>query len=408
MRWPFRSKAAPGQNWEEYAEGVSSRPAPRLRQGSDVDWALVLLVGCLLGIGLVMVFSASISLADNPKYHTTRWFFAQKHLASIGVGLIAAWAASKVPMRIVYRLAPAAMAVAVLLLVLVLVPGVGRKVNGAMRWIALPGLQLQVTEIAKISVLVAAACFAIRSREYMHSLLRVFIPVVALMGVVCGLAALEPDLGAAVVIACIMVGIVFLGGLNLKIIAVIVGVCLACVLAAIWFAPWRVARVLAYLDPWDAVNVQGKAYQLSHSLIAFGRGEWFGVGLGASVEKLSYLPEAHTDFILAVIGEELGFAGVFGVMLLFYLLVRRIFAIGRQAVRLDRPFSALVAQGVGIWIGVQVIINGGVATGLFPTKGLTLPLVSYGGSAILFVMLGLALVWRVDYENKVLMRGGRV
>jgi cell division protein FtsW len=179
-------------------------------------------------------------------------------------------------------------------------------------------------------------------------------------------------------------------------------------MGVIWASPWRRERIFAYLDPWSAENALGRGYQLSHSLIAFGRGEWFGVGLGASVEKLHYLPEAHTDFIFAVIGEELGLVGVLAVIVAFYWLVKRAFEIGRQAIALERTFAGLLAQGVGIWIGLQAFINMGVATGLLPTKGLTLPLMSYGGSALLSEAVALAIVLRTDFENRTLMRGGRV
>jgi cell division protein FtsW len=175
----------------------------------------------------------------------------------------------------------------------------------------------------------------------------------------------------------------------------------------IWLSPWRRARLFAYLDPWNPDNAYGSAYQLSHSLIAIGRGEWFGVGLGASIEKLHYLPEAHTDFILSVIGEELGFAGIALVIVLFGVVVTRSFEIGRQAIAMERVFSGLVAQGVGIWFGIQAFINMGVCMGLLPTKGLTLPLISYGGSGLAMNLVAIALVARVDYENKVMMRGGR-
>jgi len=172
-------------------------------------------------------------------------------------------------------------------------------------------------------------------------------------------------------------------------------------------SPWRAERIFAYLDPWNPVYAQGRAYQLTHSLIAFGRGEIFGQGLGASVEKLHYLPEAHTDFLLAVVGEELGFVGVFVVVAAFFWLTRRVFHIGRQAVALDRVFAGLLAQGIGIWIGAQAFINMGVNLGVLPTKGLTLPLMSYGGSAILLNLISLAIVLRIDIENRSLMRGGR-
>jgi cell division protein FtsW len=199
----------------------------------------------------------------------------------------------------------------------------------------------------------------------------------------------------------------FLGGVNGKLFAGISVALAAAFMAVIWLSPWRRERIFAYIDPFSEENALGRGYQLSHSLIAFGRGEWFGVGLGGSVEKLHYLPEAHTDFILAVIGEELGLVGVLVVIVLFYWLTKRAFEIGRQAVALERTFAGLVAQGVGLWIGVQAFINMGVAMGLLPTKGLTLPLVSYGGSALLATLIGLALVLRVDFENRKLMRGGR-
>jgi cell division protein FtsW len=209
------------------------------------------------------------------------------------------------------------------------------------------------------------------------------------------------------VIVAIGMGILFLGGVNGRLFAGIAAAVAAAFAGVIWASPWRRERIFAYLDPWSEGNALGKAYQLSHSLIAFGRGEWFGVGLGGSVEKLHYLPEAHTDFILAVLGEELGLVAVLAVVVAFYWLVKRAFEIGRQSIALERTFAGLVAQGVGLWVGVQAFINIGVATGLLPTKGLTLPLMSYGGSALLSTLVALAILLRVDKENRVLMRGGR-
>jgi len=202
-------------------------------------------------------------------------------------------------------------------------------------------------------------------------------------------------------------GILFLGGVNGRMFLLIATVIVATFAIIIAFDDLRRARILAYLDPWNPKYAQGKAYQLTHSLIAFGRGQIFGQGLGASVEKLHYLPEAHTDFLLAVIGEELGFAGVAVVIGMFFWLTRRIFAIGRQAIALDRIFAGLMTQGLGLWLGAQTFINMGVNLGVLPTKGLTLPLMSYGGSAILINLVSLALVVRVDIENRALMRGGR-
>ena len=228
------------------------------------------------------------------------------------------------------------------------------------------------------------------------------------MGVVGMLLLAEPDMGAFMVIVVIAMGILFLGGVNARMFFLI-GTILVLVFASIIAAsPFRRERIFAYLDPWSAEHALGKGYQLSHALIAVGRGGWFGVGLGGSVEKLHWLPEAHTDFLLAVIGEELGFSGIVLLIGIFFWLTRRIIDIGRQAISLERTFAGLAAQGIGLWIGFQAFINIGVNLGALPTKGLTLPLMSYGGSAILLNMIALAVVMRIDYENRILMKRGSV
>jgi cell division protein FtsW len=216
----------------------------------------------------------------------------------------------------------------------------------------------------------------------------------------------EPDLGAFVVITVIVMAILFLGGMNLKLFGGIIGILLVSVLALIWLEPYRLERIISTLKPFD--DEFGKGYQLSHSLMAFGRGGWEGVGLGGSVEKLYYLPEAHTDFLLAVIAEELGFIGVMVVVILFAWLVIRAFVIGRQAATRERFFSALVAQGIGVWIGIQAFINMGVNMGILPTKGLTLPLMSFGGSGIVANCIALAILLRIDWENRQLMKGYKI
>jgi cell division protein FtsW len=236
---------------------------------------------------------------------------------------------------------------------------------------------------------------------------RAGMPMAFAVGAMGVLLLWEPDMGAFMVIAVIAMGILFLGGVNVRMFASITAILLIAFSLMIALSEWRRERIFAYLDPWAEKYALGKGYQLSHSLIAIGRGEIFGVGLGGSVEKLHWLPEAHTDFLLAVIGEELGLVGVVVLIAMFLWLTRRIMHIGRQAIALDRVFPGLVAQGVAIWMGFQAFINMGVNLGALPTKGLTLPLMSYGGSAILINLVALAIVLRVDHENRRMMQGGR-
>lgn len=374
---------------------------------SSIDYSVIATIAALLVLGLVMVYSASISLGDSPKYQTSEGYFAVRHAIYIVIGLMAAFFVFKVSLYRWYLLSYPLGLLGILLLVSVFVPGLGHEVNGSTRWIGFGPINLQVSEVVKFVSVLVISHFVVTRQAYMHSYTRGLIPVMLYIGMVAMLLSLQPDLGATVVISAIVLGVVFLGGLSWRIIVPFGIVIFAVIVLSIALSPWRTARVFAYLNPWDIENQLGKAYQLTHSLIAFGRGELFGVGLGASVEKMHYLPEAHTDFILAVIGEELGLVGFTFVLLLFYWLVRRAFEIGRQAVRLESVYSGLVAQGVGLWIGVQALINIGVAIGVFPTKGLTLPLVSYGGSSIVVTLCALGLLLRVDYENRLLMRGKR-
>ncbi|HIU37539.1 MAG TPA: putative lipid II flippase FtsW [Candidatus Aphodousia faecigallinarum] len=374
---------------------------------SSIDFSVIAVILALLILGLIMVYSASISLGDSPKYQTSEGYFAIRHAVYILIGLAAAFFVFKVPMYRWYMLSYPLGLFGILLLISVFVPGLGHEVNGSTRWIGFGPINLQVSEVVKFVSVLVISQFVLTRQAYMHSYTRGLIPVMLYIGAVAMLLSLQPDLGATVVISAIVLGVVFLGGLSWRIIIPFGFVIGVVIVLSIALSPWRTARVFAYLNPWDIENQLGKAYQLTHSLIAFGRGELFGVGLGASVEKMHYLPEAHTDFILAVIGEELGLVGFTFVLFLFYWLVRRSFEIGRQAVRLDSVYSGLVAQGVGLWIGVQALINIGVAIGVFPTKGLTLPLVSYGGSSIVVTLCALALLLRVDYENRLLMRGKR-
>jgi cell division protein FtsW len=370
------------------------------------DLALLACAGALVLFGLLMVYSASIALADGPRYESYgRYYFVIRHGAFMAVGLVAALIAINIPMAVWERFAVPLFLVALLMLMVVLVPGLGREVNGARRWLPMGVVNFQPSELMKLAVLLFAASYTVRKRNQMHSFFRGFLPMAFALAIVGVTLLMEPDLGAFMVIVAIAIGILFIGGLNGRFFLILLTIMIGSFLLLIWLSPWRRERLFVYLDPWNPDNAYGSAYQLSHSLIALGRGEWFGVGLGASVEKLFYLPEAHTDFIVSVIGEELGFVGVMGLLAMFMFLIWRTFEIGRQAFAMDRIFNGLVAQGVALWFGVQAFINMGVCLGLLPTKGLTLPLISYGGSSIVMNFIALALLLRVDHENRNLMRG---
>ena len=372
------------------------------------DQALVWVTVALLMFGLVMVYSASVAMPDNPKFaryaHT---HFVVRHALSLVVAFIVALLAFQVPVATWEKLAPWLFVVSLILLMLVLVPFIGKGVNGARRWITLGFMNFQPSELAKFAVLLYAADYMVRKMEVKERFFRAVMPMAIAIAVVGLLLLAEPDMGAFMVISVIAMGILFLGGVNARMFFVIALVVVIAFGLMVMLSDWRRERIFAYLDPWSEKYSMGKGYQLSHSLIAFGRGEIFGVGLGGSIEKLHWLPEAHTDFLMAVIGEEFGLIGVLTVIGLFMWMVRRIMYIGRQSIALDRLFSGLTAQGIAIWFGFQTFINIGVNLGALPTKGLTLPLMSYGGSAILMNLISLAVVLRIDYENRLLMRGGR-
>ena len=372
------------------------------------DQALVWVVLALLLLGMVMVYSASVALPDNPKFaRYTPTHFLSRHALSLAIAFVAALAVVQVPIALWEKWAPWVFVIALVLLVAVLIPHIGKGVNGARRWIPLGLMNFQPSELAKLGIALYAASYMVRKMDTRENFFQAVTPMALALAFIGLLLLAEPDMGAFMVIAAIALGILFLGGVNGRMFALVVAVLMGAFVLMIVLSPWRAERIFAYLDPWNPAYAQSKAYQLTHSLIAFGRGEIFGQGLGSSVEKLHYLPEAHTDFLLAVVGEELGFIGVFAVIAAFFWLTRRIFHIGRQAVALDRVFAGLLAQGIGIWVGGQAFINMGVNLGVLPTKGLTLPLMSYGGSAILMNLVSLAIVVRIDIENRSLMRGGR-
>lgn len=385
-----------------------SRSASAPVRMSGVDQALIWVTVALLVWGLVMVYSASIAMPDNPKFaryaHT---HFLLRHALSLGVAFAVALLTFQVPVSTWEKVAPWLFVASLVLLMLVLIPFIGKGVNGARRWISLGFMNFQPSELAKFAVLLYAADYMVRKMEVKERFFRAVMPMAVAIGIVGLLLLAEPDMGAFMVISVIAMGILFLGGVNARMFFVIATVVVIAFALMVMLSDWRRERIFAYLDPWSDKYSMGKGYQLSHSLIAFGRGEIFGVGLGGSIEKLHWLPEAHTDFLLAVIGEEFGLLGVLCVIGAFMWMTRRIMHIGRQSIALDRVFAGLVAQGVGIWIGFQAFINMGVNLGALPTKGLTLPLMSFGGSAILMNLISLAVVLRIDYENRLLMRGGR-
>ena len=366
---------------------------------APVDLVLLWSVVLLLSIGFVMVYSASIMTAETMKatgYRGT--YFLLRHGVYLIVGVTAAIVVFQIPMALWQRAAPFLFMAGGLLMVLVLIPGVGNFVNGSRRWINLGFMTMQPSELMKLFTVIYAADYTVRKAAFMDDFKKGFLPMFSVMVFVAALLLQQPDFGALVVITSIAMSILFLGGLNWRVFAALLVLLAGAFVVLIVSSPYRLQRILGFMDPW--ADPFGKGYQLSHSLIAFGRGEWLGVGLGASVEKLFYLPEAHTDFLLAVIGEELGFIGIAVVIALFVTFVYRTFMVGREAMMRERYFAALVAQGIGVWLSVQAFINMGVNMGLLPTKGLTLPFLSFGGTGVLMNCVAVAVLLRIDFENR--------
>ena len=373
-----------------------SPAAPRAELDLALFWSVVL----LLSIGLVMVYSSSIAMAEAEKISGYRMnYFLVRHAIYLLLGIFAAFIAFQIPMAMWQRLAPWLFIGSGFLLVLVLIPGIGREVNGSRRWIPLGLMTMQPSEIMKLFTVLYAADYTVRKAAFMHDFKRGFLPMLAVMVFIGAMLLRQPDFGALVVVTSIAMAILFLGGLNWRVFAGLVILLALAFVALIISSPYRLQRIVGFMDPW--ADAYGSGYQLSHSLIAFGRGEWLGVGLGASVEKLFYLPEAHTDFLLAVVAEELGLVGVAVVIGLFALLIYRAFAAGREAMMREKYFAALVAQGIAVWITAQTFINMGVNMGLLPTKGLTLPFLSFGGTGILMNCVAVAILLRIDFENRV-------
>jgi cell division protein FtsW len=388
--------------------GVISRTGSRLFAGNQsatprasMDLVLLWSVVLLLAIGFVMVYSASIAMAEAEKmtgYRST--YFLTRHAVFLIIGIVGALIVFQIPMSMWQRAAPFLFMAGGLALVLVLIPGIGKEVNGSRRWISLGFMGGQPSEVMKLLTVIYAADYTVRKAAFMDDFKKGFLPMFSVMVFMAALLLRQPDFGALVVITAIAMSILFLGGLNWRVFAGLLVLLAVAFTVLIISSPYRLQRILGFMDPW--ADPFGKGYQLSHSLIAFGRGEWWGVGLGASVEKLFYLPEAHTDFLMAVLAEELGLIGVTVVLVLFASFIYRAFMVGREAMMRERYFPALVAQGIGVWLSVQAFINIGVNMGLLPTKGLTLPFLSFGGTGIIVNCAAVAILLRIDAENRAL------
>lgn len=384
-----------------------ARPLPR-RRGETIpehrlDGWLLGAALVLLGFGLLMVASASLSIAD--KSFGAPFHYVWRHLLALGLGLGAGLLCFQVPMERWERNGALLFLFGVVLLILVLVPGVGRTVNGATRWISLGPLNLQPSELMKFFATVYVAGYLVRRQQEVTSSFLGFVKPMLLVSIASALMVAEPDFGTSAVLLATVLGLLFLGGALAWQFAALLGSVVGLLITLVIISPYRMSRLIAFTDPWaDPYN---KGFQLTQALIAFGRGEWTGVGLGNGIQKQFYLPEAHTDFLMAVVGEEFGLVGTLAVIALFTFVVYRAFRIGMTAEAQERRFSAYLCYGFGIWLGLQAFINIGVNLGILPTKGLTLPFMSYGSNSIIVVCMVIAVLLRVDYEGRLEANEGR-
>lgn len=366
----------------------------------NYDPFLLWIIIMLSGVGLVMVYSSSVDVAalkQISKYQN--YYYLLRHSIYLTISIVCGLIAFLIPINFWQKFAPTFFVFGILLLIAVLVPGIGKMVNGSQRWIPIGIMNFQPSELVKLFTIIYAADYVLRKSRQIGTFARGFLPMSLAIALVGSLLIYQPDFGALVVVICISMGILFLGGISLKIIfGLMLSVPIA-MYSLLKIAPYRVDRITTFLSPFE--DLYGKGWQLSHSLIAIGRGDFFGVGLGESIQKLQYLPEAHTDFILAILAEELGLLGFTMITVLYAVMIIRIFGISKISTQLRNNFSALLAQGIGLWFGIQAAINIGVNVGFFPTKGLTLPFVSYGGSALLVTFIASGILMRIDYENKI-------
>ena len=374
---------------------MNKRLKTSLNRRFHFDPLLVLVCSSLLLIGFVMVASASLHLGV--KVTGSEFYYPTRQLLHTVLGLVLGFFIAATPLRMWEKWGAWLFIVGLMLLILVLVPGLGIKVNGSIRWLSIAGIRIQVSEVIKFFSVIYMAGYVTRHQQTVQESAFGLLNPLMLFSMACVLLLLEPDFGSSVVILIIAMGIMFLAGARLSQFIVLLGSVAALVILLVLFSPYRLKRVTSFMDPWaDPLDT---GFQLTQALISFGRGEWLGVGLGSGVQKLFYLPEAHTDFIFSVIAEELGLLGVVTVIGLFALLVWRIFVVGLAAEQAGQRFSAFVAYGLGIWFGFQSFVNMGVNMGLLPTKGLTLPLISYGGGSMMIMCCAVALLFRVHSEN---------
>ncbi|MBA3660269.1 MAG: putative lipid II flippase FtsW [Gammaproteobacteria bacterium] len=360
------------------------------------DKWLILTLVIIIALGLLMMTSASIVISD--KLYHQPFYFLIKQLIFLTAGLGLGTLIFRIEMNQWEHVGGYLLLGVMLLLALVLIPGVGHSVNGSTRWIGIGPLGFQVSELTKFAVVVYIAGYLVRRNAEIQQKLTGFLKPMLILGVIAVLLLREPDFGATVVVLTTTLGMMFLAGMRLQHFITLLGLAVSALAVIAISAPYRLLRLTSFMDPWARPFDSG--YQLTQSLIAFGRGGFFGTGLGKSVQKMLYLPEAHTDFLFAVIAEELGLFGTLCIIGLFLLLTCRILFIGRKAQRLCLHFSGFLAYGLGLWIAIQFIVSMGVNTGLLPTKGLTLPLMSYGGSSLLVNCIAIALILRIDYENR--------
>lgn len=366
----------------------------------NYDQFLLWLVVILSGVGLVMVYSASVDVAALKKVsHYQNYFYLLRHFIYLIISIFSGALAFLIPINFWQKFAPSFFIFGIILLIAVLVPGIGKTVNGSQRWIPIGIMNFQPSELVKLFTIIYSSDYVLRKSRQIASFTKGFLPMSLAIALIGFLLIRQPDFGALVVVIVISLGILFLGGISIKIIvALMISIPIGMYLL-LTLATYRIDRIIGFMDPFE--NIYGKGWQLSHSLIAIGRGDFFGVGLGESIQKLQYLPEAHTDFVLAILAEELGLFGFTIILIVYALMIIRIFGISKMATQLRSNFSALVAQGIALWFAIQASINIGVNVGFFPTKGLTLPFISYGGSALLITFIATGIVMRIDYENKI-------